>query len=395
MKKLLTATLAFIIMLSMTACGGGEQNIPQGSDPGQQAATPNGTSADQSQTVDVTDWVGSYQTTEASEEVSIVINASEDCQVTYRGKTASAKAIAIHDIGDGALELQMLDEENLLHHLVYFPQNDAERRFNYGLTEYKNASAQVIANLFMSGDSMIAKGQSSPTGDVPAEGDNAAEAKPQTVDLSGYVGTYYNDFGQEKPIETLSYLEIKKDGSDYTMTLYPVQEYHATDMGLTAGTHSGKLTATMSEYGTMTCTVELGGTTYEIELSEGSFLSRVILQPYGFQFCKVNPPTAGQSWYSAFAGTYIGDRVRALGYDEEFRIEADGTVVYKTNTITYTGKLGGELPVTPLVMLDVTGSDGGAYLMSVSLYDNADSCSAAVYKEKADGPIVSDIMIKQ
>ena len=390
MKKRLILTLTIAVALSLGACGGVGQNIPQGAE---QAATPNGTSAEQPQTADVTDWVGSYQTTDADEQVSIVINASEDCQISYREKKVQAKAIAVHDIGDGALELQMLDEENLLHHLVYFPTNPSDKRFNYSLTEYKNASAQMIANRFMSGDSAVAKGQSSPTVSVPTEGEIAEDAPTIAVGLDGFVGTFYHDFGEEKPIETLSYLEIKKAGSDYTMTLHPVQEHHATDLGLTGGSHSGKIEVTSVSGNYTACTVELEGTTYEIELSEESFINRVGFSLTNLQFYKINPPATGQPWYSAFVGTYIGDRVRALGYDEDFKIEADGTVVFRTKTVTYTGKFSDEPPVTRVVMLDAAGSDGAAYLMSISLDDNAYSCSVAVYQKKADGPIVSDIMI--
>ena len=199
MKKIFTTALALMMVLSLAACGGKADtpaSTPSSTAP---STAPSSSAASVASTapeaVDVSNWIGTYQTAESDEQIIVFIVTAEECRITYRGKTAAAKVKAVHDIGDGAMELQMLDKEDLLHHLVYFPTNEPQKQFSFSVTKNGDPSTQIVNSCFMSSDSPIAKGDgatASSDASTPAQSssqDNTPPTNDAKITVFKNIGT--------------------------------------------------------------------------------------------------------------------------------------------------------------------------------------------------------------
>lgn len=186
MKKLLSILLMIIMMFSFAGCG------KDGDKPNDNNSVNAHNSTDtSSESIDVSDWVGIYECTE-NKDIEITIS-KDVCEVRIDGKVTSVTPYAIHNLGKNT-ELQLRDGNKNTYHLVYFPNNTSDNKFDFGVTD--SNKTQIVANVFMKSDSKIGLDNNSST-ESPSS-DNIE--KPSSDDKTGlilknFIGKYITDDG--------------------------------------------------------------------------------------------------------------------------------------------------------------------------------------------------------
>lgn len=217
MKKLLSILLMIVTLLSLAGCGenGNKSNDNNPVD------TQNATITS-SEVIDVSDWVGMYQCTENKD---IALTVSQDiCEVRIDGEVTSVTPYAIHNLGKNT-ELQLRDDSDNTYHLVCFPNNTSDNKFDFGVTD--SNKKQIVENVFMKSDSKIGLGSNSSTESTSS--DNIE--KPTTDDktaliLKNFVGKYTAD-----------------DGNSFTLT----DAYQIDEIVIKSGIYPENTMADMSE----------------------------------------------------------------------------------------------------------------------------------------------------